>query len=122
MARCSGVNGALSSFIRQITIKATRQEPTGWVGIQHHRASVRRRDGCSKVHSWQLFLARLLLLGKRARKMCKLNRKNGGRSRDPCMRHLLVFLKLYLKEGYKTVASCCGHGRYPMTVVVQEDC
>ena len=35
---------------------------------------------------------------------------------DICMRPLINFLQ---EEGYKTLACCCGHGRYPITVVVE---
>ncbi|KKN60172.1 hypothetical protein LCGC14_0534630 [marine sediment metagenome] len=35
---------------------------------------------------------------------------------DICMRPLIKFLQ---EEGYKTLACCCGHGRYPITVVVE---
>ena len=34
---------------------------------------------------------------------------------DICMRPLIKFLQ----EEWKTVACCCGHGRYPITVVVE---
>ena len=50
--------------------------------------------------------------------MCKFDARNDSRRIDPCMKRLVTYLKLYLKEGYKPVASCCGHGKYPMTVVV----
>ena len=35
---------------------------------------------------------------------------------DICMRPLINFLN---SCDYKTVACCCGHGRYPITVVVE---
>ena len=47
--------------------------------------------------------------------MCKLNKKNDGRRIDPCMRVLIGNLN---ELGIKTLACCCGHGKYPMTVVV----
>ena len=47
--------------------------------------------------------------------MCKFNPKNDSRRIDPCMRNLIDFLKLH---GIKTLACCCGHGKYPMTIVV----
>ena len=33
---------------------------------------------------------------------------------DSCIRHLVNSLSMH---GYHTVASCCGHGKYPMTIV-----
>ena len=32
---------------------------------------------------------------------------------------LIVNLNVCLKKGIKTIASCCGHGKYPMTIIVQ---
>lgn len=46
--------------------------------------------------------------------MCELNPSNAGRRLDPCMKGLIKRLN---KEGYKTIACCCGHGKYPMTIV-----
>lgn len=34
---------------------------------------------------------------------------------DECMAHLISFLNLY---GIKTMACCCGHGKYPMSIIV----
>lgn len=47
--------------------------------------------------------------------MCRLN-KYGKTRIDPCLRRVIKWL------GYKhkTVASCCGHGEYPMTIVIKE--
>ncbi len=47
--------------------------------------------------------------------MCKLNKKSGNRRIDPCMKGLIMYLKFF---GAKTVACCCGHYRYNMTIVV----
>lgn len=33
---------------------------------------------------------------------------------DSCIRHLINSLSLH---GYHTVSCCCGHGKYPMTIV-----
>ena len=33
---------------------------------------------------------------------------------DKCMKPLIAFLK---REGYDTRGCCCGHGKYPMTVL-----
>ena len=38
---------------------------------------------------------------------------------DECMKRVIPMLNLYLKKGYKTVACCCGHGKYPMTLLVK---
>ncbi len=37
---------------------------------------------------------------------------------DKCMREIVEKIN---KEGrYRTLASCCGHGKYPKTIVVKE--
>ena len=33
---------------------------------------------------------------------------------DPCIRH---FIRVMRDMGFKTKGSCCGHGRYPLTIV-----
>jgi len=38
---------------------------------------------------------------------------------DECMRNFVKLINLHLKEGQKTVASCCGHGIYPMTLLIK---
>lgn len=48
--------------------------------------------------------------------MCDFDPKNEGRRMDPCMVGLVKYLKA---QGLTTVACCCGHGTYPMTVVVK---
>lgn len=48
--------------------------------------------------------------------MCKVNLKNGNKRIDPCMRNIVRNLQL---RGIKTLACCCGHGKYPMTLVVE---
>lgn len=47
--------------------------------------------------------------------MCKINKKSDGRKIDPCMRSAIRCLNDY---GTKTLACCCGHGKYPMTIVI----
>jgi len=49
--------------------------------------------------------------------MCKFNPKNDSRRIDPCMKPLMKWLK---KEGYKTFGCCCGHGKYPMTIIMKD--
>lgn len=46
--------------------------------------------------------------------MCKLNRKNRGRRIDPCIKNLFN----YIDSRYEVVASCCGHGKYPLSIVI----
>jgi len=48
--------------------------------------------------------------------MCKFNPKNDSRRIDPCIRE---FVK-WLNNKHKTILSCCGHGKYPMSVIVKE--
>ncbi len=46
--------------------------------------------------------------------MCKLNK--WGKTRiDPCMRQVIQILR---ELNVKTLACCCGHGKYPMTIVI----
>ena len=49
------------------------------------------------------------------KKMCKLNKKSGLKRIDPCIKELVKNLK---KLGVRTLSSCCGHGKYPSTLVV----
>ena len=52
--------------------------------------------------------------------MCKFNPKNESRRMDPCIIKLIEFIKV--KGGkIQPIASCCGHGKYPMTIVVRND-
>jgi len=49
--------------------------------------------------------------------MCKKTNYHGTSNTqiDKCMRPLIKFL---VRDGCKTItASCCGHGKYPITVV-----
>ena len=48
--------------------------------------------------------------------MCKFNPKNDSRRIDPCIKGLIRYLNI---QGIKTIASCCGHGKYPLTIVVR---
>lgn len=47
--------------------------------------------------------------------MCKWN-KFGDTRIDPCMRELIS----WLKERHEIIACCCGHGKYPMSIIVKE--
>ena len=35
---------------------------------------------------------------------------------DECLQHLIVVLN---KPNYRTLGCCCGHGKYPMTIIVK---
>jgi hypothetical protein len=49
--------------------------------------------------------------------MCrKIIYKTSHKQIDKCMRPLIGFLR---DSDYTTVASCCGHDKYPMTIVVE---
>ena len=50
--------------------------------------------------------------------MCKSSQ---SRRMDSCIRELIEHMNWYLKSGIKTVASCCGHGRYPMTILIKNE-
>ena len=52
--------------------------------------------------------------------MCKINLKSGKKRIDPCLKPLLTWLKESSYYSYTTVASCCGHGKYSMSIVVKE--
>ena len=48
--------------------------------------------------------------------MCKWS-KWGDTRLDPCMKNIIELLN---DLGVKTYACCCGHGKYPMTIVAEE--
>lgn len=48
--------------------------------------------------------------------MCEFNPSNAGRRIDPCMRGEIKNLN---QSGVKTLACCCGHGRYHKTIVIR---
>ena len=51
--------------------------------------------------------------------MCKFNPKNDARFIDPCMKIFMENLSLaFEKIDHKILACCCGHGKYPMTIIV----
>lgn len=47
--------------------------------------------------------------------MCDWN-KYGDTRIDPCMRKIIEYLNY---KGITTLACCCGHGRWPMSIVVR---
>lgn len=58
--------------------------------------------------------------------MCNKCKPTGARRMDKCMIGLATNLNHFFKEkfrlcykGYKVVASCCGHGKYPPSVIIQ---
>jgi len=51
--------------------------------------------------------------------MCKFNPKNDSRFIDPCMKMLIGNLKELISEPFEIVACCCGHRKYPMTIVIK---
>jgi len=53
--------------------------------------------------------------------MCKFNPKNDSRFIDPCMEIMLLVFEWALdSKKMKIVASCCGHGKYPKTIVAKK--
>jgi len=52
--------------------------------------------------------------------MCKkCNKKHTNTNKeDICMSSVCWLINN--KTGYKTLASCCGHGKYPITVIVSD--
>lgn len=49
--------------------------------------------------------------------MCKkTNFKTSNTHIDRCIRNLVRYLKA---KGYETQGSCCGHGKYPVTIVMR---
>ena len=50
--------------------------------------------------------------------MCR-KLKGCGRKIDSCMKNHLAYVQCSLKSNFKTVACCCGHKKYPKTIVVK---
>ena len=58
--------------------------------------------------------------------MCKkrLNGNAPSGTIDPCLRELIEYLKFIHKNckyPYTIIASCCGHGRYSMSLIVRNE-
>ena len=53
--------------------------------------------------------------------MCKVKVYRGSSNPriDKCMVDLINNINLYFTQ-IKTVACCCGHGKYPMTILVKD--
>lgn len=53
--------------------------------------------------------------------MCeKTNYKTSNPRIDRCIRKLIKFLNRPHGQDYISVASCCGHNKYPLTIVVKK--
>ena len=48
--------------------------------------------------------------------MCKFNPKNDSRRIDPCMKNIIE----WLGNKHRTLDCCCGHGKYPPTIIIKE--
>ena len=56
--------------------------------------------------------------------MCKFNPKNEGRRIDPCIKIMGENINWMLHsngDGWELVASCCGHGIYPLTILARSE-
>lgn len=49
--------------------------------------------------------------------MCK---KHNLRKIDKCLKEFVDRLDCFLTKPWRTIACCCGHGKYPMTIIVKE--
>lgn len=55
--------------------------------------------------------------------MCQVDIKNGDTRIDPCIREMIKNINA-LKNGlsdYEIVACCCGHRKYPMTIIIKAE-
>ena len=55
---------------------------------------------------------------KENRKMCELE-KYGTTRIDPCLYELIDGVRQFRDGLFKPIMSCCGHGKYPTTIIVQ---
>ena len=58
--------------------------------------------------------------------MCeKTNYKFSNSQVDKCMRNIIIHLNMHYalasSTKIRTVACCCGHGKYPMTILVADE-
>lgn len=52
---------------------------------------------------------------KRSSVMCFTTERDTEEFRvDPCIRH---FIRVMRDMGFNTQGACCGHGRYPLTII-----
>ena len=49
--------------------------------------------------------------------MCKTH---NPRKIDKCMKILIQMLNKYLKDDIKIIACCCGHNKYPMSIIAEQ--
>ena len=47
---------------------------------------------------------------------CTCNKKGNPRVRDKCLKNVLQLLS---ELGIRTRGSCCGHSKYPVTIVIR---
>lgn len=54
--------------------------------------------------------------------MCKLKKYHGTSNTqiDKCMKILIENLNEYFGDDLDILACCCGHGKYPLSVIVKE--
>jgi hypothetical protein len=50
--------------------------------------------------------------------MCKKTKGLHNRI-DKCMKHFILELNLIKQEQFEILACCCGHGKYPMSIVIK---
>lgn len=51
--------------------------------------------------------------------MCKFNPKNDSRRIDPCIKGMIEQLNAMLNKEWEILSCCCGHGKYPLSIVCQ---
>lgn len=53
--------------------------------------------------------------------MCKLKKYHGTSNTqiDKCLRFLIENLKGYIGDDIEIVGCCCGHSKYPMTLIMK---
>lgn len=62
----------------------------------------------------------LIVMHKNRGKMCKKKQFKYVPSKiDECMQDLIQNINLFLDEA-ETVACCCGHGKYNMSIIIQD--
>jgi len=47
---------------------------------------------------------------------CVVSEKGNPRKQDKCLENVLALLN---SNGIKTLGSCCGHGKYPCTIIIE---
>jgi len=49
--------------------------------------------------------------------MCNKCKQSGARRIDKCMKKLCEFIDTH--PNVKVIGSCCGHGKYPLSIVIK---